>query len=573
MPERRLATATNAYTGAGPYERAVMGPVPGEEYMPVPKSDRAWRPERRRSVALALVVSLASTIAMVATPGSGPATAAPAVVPSAAPAGSLGFTVQLGPEERLIGPTGYIDVPYFSERNAKRKLFGIGGTSRPMTFKSRNNARLTGGRLIKGLDRGPAGSFDECGVWLMSIQKISRRHWLGFYHAENKGGAATCNHIEDTTVWRMGLAETTNGGKSWQKKGVILTGTNATATTGTTHAGNGRVVKLGSWYYMLFQTAHGRHPENPGVYVARAPVSAKGRGWQKYYCHPATTLPHRDAYCAFDEPGVEGKSTKISGLGEKARYVSWNTALQRWIGLDASGRHGFTLYASDQPTGAQTNENVLMKWAGSTEIYPLVSNDEDTHVDQWGGSTRGITAKQLYAYPSILGADGNSFTSGNTFYIYYMKLFPGDKFDRRYLFRRKATLKIGGSDQLNRVALTTYLRKSDGRRRTTTERPELSAFKPRGTNGYMLAEPLDGFRQVFECSKRGDYLLRANKCGRGERAYRRVGYLSATENNLIGATVPIYRCFDKAKKNHYAQRDGCRGAKKDGRLGYGFEPL
>ena len=522
-------------------------------------------------MALAVAVCLAATTAMLTTPESGVASEPSDV--SVAPTGDgLGFTVQLGPEERLIGPTGYVDVPYFSERNARGKLFGIGGTSRPMTFKSRNNARLTHGRLIKGLDRGPAGSFDECGVWLMSIQKLSRRHWLGFYHAENKGGAATCNHIEDTTVWRMGLAETTNGGRSWQKKGVILTGKGATATRGTTHAGNGRVVKLGSWYYMLFQTAHGRHPENPGVYVARAPISGGGKNWQKYLCHPKTTLPPRDAYCAFDSPGIGGASTKISGLGEKARYVSWNTQLRRWIGLDASGRHGFTLYFSDQPVSGGSSESVLMKWDGATEIYPLVSSPDDTHVDQWGGSTRGTTAKQLYAYPSILGADGNSMVTGQTFYIYYMKLFPGDKFDRRYLFRRKVTL-APGSDGLNRVALTTYYRKSDGRRRTSTERPEISAFKPRGSNGYLLGEPLDGFKQVLECSKQGDYLLRSGSCKRGEKNYRRVGYISPTENNLIGATVPIYRCFNKAKKNHYASRDGCPNAKRDGLLGYGFEAV
>ncbi|KAA1418520.1 hypothetical protein F0U44_08400 [Nocardioides humilatus] len=510
-----------------------------------------------------------------------------AVVATVAPtdavarADALDFAVQLGPEQRLIGPTGQGDNPYFSETR-RGKLYGYFGTSRTIEWKANGNKRLTSSRII--LDRGLPGRFDDCGAWMVgSFQKITRRHWIAFYHAEGTGpGEDDCDHYANTTVWRMAMAETTNGGLTWRRpsypNNVVLTGVNATSTSGRTNAGNGRVVKVGSFYYMFFETNHGTQPGPAGVHIARAAVTSDGMpgAWKKWYCHPAS-IGH-PAYCAFDEAGIGGHSTPIGGISEKARHIVWNSSLNRWLGFDASGRQGFRLFASPIGAGATADERMqdalidsdgqVRRWDGWVDTYPLVSTSTDKYVDQWGGNIRNKKSRQLYAYPSIAGAEGQSCCTGSTFYVYYVKLFPGDKFTDRFLFRRKVTI-VPGSGAFNRVELTTY-RNGKGQRWSSTEAPEPKSFKRKGGTGYLLAHPVDGWKQVLDCTRRGDHALYAKKCKRGWQPYRRVGYIHPTAT--FTASVPVYRCL--ANKRHYASTSiGCDGGRKEARLGYAMTSL
>lgn len=545
---------------------------------------------RRRAVGTLATASVVLVAGLVAAPDGGAVSPRGSLTPPqagvaqsasrAVAAASLGFQVQLGPEQRLIGPTGEVDIPYYSERGRDGKLFGVAGTSRAKFWRTANNTHLSHPRLV--LDRGRAGRFDECGVWMMSIQKVTRTNWLGFYHAESKGTSSDCDHVADTTVWRMGVATTTDAGRTWRKRGfggthsypdnVILTGTGSTKTTGRRHAGNGRVVRIGNFYYMFFQAAHSDEPDLPGVYVARAPVSGKGFGWQKYYCPPPTAL-NPDPACGFTEPGIGGRATPLDRINEKSRYVSWNGFLKRWIGLDASGRGGFRLFASERVGGTVTpaaQVNAALTWKGSTDIYAPVSTPNDLRVDQWGGHTRGPGSKQLYAYPSILGERGDSSRSGKTFYIYYMKLFPGDKFNARYLFRRKVTLKAS-AHPMNRVQLTVYKDRRSGKRRATTEAPKLKSFRGVGSAGYLLSHPANGWRQVFDCKRRTDFALFVGDCKTGWQRYRRVGWIRTTRTPA--ASIPVYRCFDRRKNSHFvATRPGCAGARKEVRLGFALRP-
>jgi hypothetical protein len=528
-------------------------------------------------VAATLSVSLLQSTGGAAT---APAASAPATAEVAAGA-ELGFAVQLGPEQRVTGPTDQGDNPYFSERRGG-KLRGFFGTSRTIEWLSHNNTRLTNSRII--LDRGGAGKFDQCGAWMQgSVQKLTSSHWIAFYHAEGKGpGEDTCDHYGDTTVWRMAMAETTNGGKTWKRpnypNNVVVTGAGATRRTGVTNAGTGRVVKVGTYYYMFFKTAHGPKPGPSGIQVARSAVSDGGRPgtWKKYYCHPATLLV--PAYCAFDEQGIGGRSTPVGGISEKARYIAWNTALDRWLGFDASGKRGFRLYASEVGAGATAEDRqqdalfdgdgLPKRWMSWTDTYPLVSTATDKYVDQWGGDTRNRRSKQLYAYPSIGGADGDSMVTGSTFYVYYVKLFPGDKFTHRYLFRRKVTV-VPNSTALNRVELTTY-RNGTGQRRSSTEAPKEKAFRRTGPTGYLLAHGADGWRQVFDCVRRDDHALFVTKCRTGWSPVRRVGFIHPEQT--ADASVPVYRCV--AKRSHYASTSpDCGGGKRETRLGFALGSL
>lgn len=531
---------------------------------------------------LGLVALITATLAVSAVPPlDRGAVAAEAPAEAAAALAPEGFAVQLGPEKRVAGPTDQGDNPYYSERR-RGKLFGYFGTSRTIEWRSRSNTRLTKPRVI--LDRGAPGKFDECGAWLQgSFQKLTRRHWIAFYHAEGKGpGQDTCDHYGDTTVWRVAMAETTNGGRTWRRpnypNNVVVTGAGATASRGLTNAGTPRVVKVGAYYYMFFKTAHGARPGPAGIHIARSRLSDGGLPgtWKKYYCHPATLT--QPAYCAWDSNGIGGKSTPIGGISEKARYVVWNSALDRWIGFDASGKRGFRLYASPVGVGATPevrqrtalfdSEDRPRPWEGSVDVYPLVSTEDDRFVDQWGGHIRSSRSKQLYAYPSIGGLEGQSCCSGISFYVYYVKLFPGDKFDKRYLFRRKVTL-VKAAGLLNRVELTTY-RNAKGQRRSSTEAPKSKSYRRVGATGYLLSHGAAGWKQVFDCSRRGDYALYVQRCRSGWKPYRRVGWIHPTRT--AAATVPVYRCV--AKRRHFASTSrGCGGFKREGRLGFALSSL
>lgn len=163
---------------------------------------------------------------------------------------------------------------------------------------------------------------------------------------------------------------------------------------------------------------------------------------------------------------------------------------------------------------------------------------------------------------------GQSCCSGSDFYVYYVKLFPGDKFDKRYLFRRKVTL-VQSVGLLNRVELTTY-KNSLGQRRTSTEAPKSKSYRRVGETGYLLSHSEPGWNQVFDCSRRSDYALHVQQCPTGWKPYRRVGWVHPTRTDT--ATVPVYRCV--AKRRHFASTSrGCDGARREVLLGFALTSL
>jgi|GEM_PF-3523304 len=543
---------------------------------------------RRGLLALVTGVVAFSLLAAPSSPVS--ARSGPEQAAAAAVATKLGFAMQLGPEERVIGPTRDVDVLYFSERDARNRLIGFAGTSRTYVWKSHNNRRISNKRLI--IDRGGRGTFDECGAWLNgSIVKLNSRHWLGWYHAESKGPReSACDRVRDTVVFRVGFVETRDGGRTWRKTrnknlghSVVLTGTGTKANPsapnpGSVNGGSPRVLKVDDFYYMFFMAGE---PGSQATHVARAPISSQGRPgtWQKWFCHPATVL--KAAYCAFDEPAIGGKSSPVKGLAAKARYVTWNSYLGRWIGFSGTGKDGFRMFASTPVTGAATEparETSLLNlskdsssWSVSDPFYAPVSYPDDPLVDQWGTHVRNRKSKLLYAYPSMLGATGSSSATGKSFYVYYVKLYPGDNFDERYLFRRKVTV-LKTATGANRVALTTY-KTSTGKLRTSTDMPKSKAYRRVAGAGYLLGAEEDGSRQVLECTRRLDAALFTGGCKKGWAPYRRAGWIYPQRS--IEAPVPIFRCFNRRTRSHFASSSPrCNGlGVREVSLGFGLGGL
>ncbi|WP_183100437.1 hypothetical protein [Nocardioides pelophilus] len=485
-----------------------------------------------------------------------------------------GFTVQLGPEERVFGPSGLTDFPYFSERTPSGKLVGFISNNDSYRVRPARDGKLRDPKVI--LKRGNPGTFDKCGAWLIgSVIKKSPQRWMALYHAEaaGRGDNNRCIYNDDSVVASVGRAISNDGGKTWKKRGQVLTQDARLDGPKTEDATMGRVVRYGNYLYFFYGASAYRRGSTRYLHVARSSVADFGeRGtWKKWHCYKPSVLAART--CGFGgtgNGGIGGKSNPVQLISPTARVIVPNTYLDHSIALFATGTRGFRLWVSNTsdtmpPLDPADPDSTERAWAGSVQIYPEVTHQDDRQVDNWNRTKR---AKQLYAYPSIVGLRGQSHTSGRVFYIYYVKLFPGGDFPERYLMRRKVTLSPDDAG-LNRVALTTYFDKKSGLRRTSTERPIRNAFRPKGAEGFLLGEPAAGFRDVFECVKNGDYLLRVGQCGTGERKYRRVGWISPTETTH--ATVPIFRCYNTRKKNHFASADrGCRGFKREVRLGYGL---
>lgn len=540
--------------------------------------ERAGSGGRRSLVAVALMALVATTGSVV---GAGPSGADDRRERSNARATTakapISFNVQVGPEQRVFGPSGMTDFPYFSERSGKTLMGFISNNNSYRTIQTRSGL-LKKPRTI--LRKGRPGSFDKCGAWLIGgVHKATRTKWIATYHAEaaGKGDNDRCIFNDDSVVASIGRAVSLNGGKTWRKTrgGPVVTQDDSLNSAKTEDATLGRMIKVGSYLYLFYGASPSAADTGRQLMVARSPASDLGaRGtWKKWSC-TLTGLPgHRQRHCDWNEPGLGGKSTPIAKLDPMARVLTPNTYLGRWIALAATGTKGFKLWVSNT-----NNTNVPIDpdgpiediaWQSSYDIYPPVSTQDDPQVDNWDRTRR---AKQLYGYPSIVGLKGQSHTSGQIFYIYYVKLFPGGGFPERYLMRRRVTLDTTPTDGHNRVALTTYFRKSDGRRRTSTERPILNAFRMKGQAGYLLAEPRAGWVEVFECVKRRNYQLRTTKCARGEKMYRRVGWINKVAAD--GASVAIYKCWNRRKQNSFATTGKCgKGAKRAGRLGYGMPPI
>jgi len=521
------------------------------------------------------------------------------------------ITVQLGPEERIAGPSGDIDTPYFMEKDAAGVLKGYSGNTRSLVFDIGADGTLGKSRTI--LEKGPhRANFDGCGAWLLgSIYKGAEKNdRIGWYHAETD-----CAYDNDgQTLMSIAFAESKDGGKTWAKPNYPNNRTitadarlQALAVANKTKpdahkiddVGNGKVIKRGEYYYAFFgaSTYHTTFEQvlaaGDKLHVARSNVKYHGKPgtWFKWYC----TDPSQPETCKWSEKGIGGKSTAIPGSDGKSRFITWNTYLNRYIAIRANGKQGFTLRASQ---GAN-----ILSWAPKREtLYPEVTYKNDPEVNDWGyGEPNRNGKRQLYAYASIVsisGIDNNkdgsvSDETGQQFYLYYVKLYAGHEFDQRNLLRRKVTLL--NNHGLSRVQLTAY--KNDaGQLRMTTELPKAAQGyhirEKASAIGYLATFSAPGYVPLFECQLPGAkefYLLRDNtpenapyqtsdgkddwsRCSDEYDLVRRVGWIATEPTGE--ATAPLYRCYSKTRQDRFVSgRADCNGATQRGIIGYMLPPL
>jgi hypothetical protein len=360
---------------------------------------------------------LSAVLVVVFAPGS-------AVTASTAEPGTTArvVTARAGTPQKIFGPSGDVDSVYSTVRDAKGRLHGYLSNYTAFWFDQRANGSLTNRRVM--LQRGRRGAIDQCGVHPAgTIYKASRTHWITFYHAE-KGAPAdhgTCNHFDRRTRWSIVKMETFNAGRSWVKRGQVITqdrGLMKTASGGwryaTDDAGSPRLIVDGKYLYLYYRATNRSSGTLQEMTIARAPKQSLGRpgAWKKLYKG------------TWQQPGLGGRSSGLTSLPGQARGISFNSHLDDWLAV-AVGIEGVTLYRS----------NDRLTW---TEYEQVVSTGLTESAWHQRCGRKGLPV--AYGYGSIVGLNGSSSTSGQSFWVYYMKKPAGQCFDSRFLYRRKVTL-------------------------------------------------------------------------------------------------------------------------------------
>ena len=476
---------------------------------------------------------------------------------------STDFRIEIGEEEYVLGPlSAPLDNPLLTS-STDSGILAFSAAGNTLRYSQRNLHPLSA-EATTVLKAGAPGMFDECGAWLQSVARAPTlqhpNRYIGWYHAEH-----SCDYTTGITVKTMAYAESNDGGGTWQKPGyptnqVLTPSRDVIGDSRKNSVGDGRVLRIGDYFYLFYWAT-----DDWGVHLARSKVSEGGvpGSWWKYNNG------------VFSEPGLGGKSVPFA-RSLISTFVAYNSYLERYIAVPVFGRWGFGFN--------QSKGRDIMTWsrfpstAEEKTIYPPVSHTLDERVDHGYGRNSGD--KQYYNYSSLVSPDGDSDTVGQTFYLYYVKLFDGDNFDQRYQMRRKITLsKSSHSRYLAKLVLSEY--------RTRTGNTLVSTEIPRPKEGYSFVtrvgfllpyEDAD-FISVYQCYdvKNDSYFLSIsnpkfhewNHCeSNADTFVRRVGYISTM--NTADASLPLTRCVDANGKYSESSNPSCPARRRVRIMGYLF---
>jgi hypothetical protein len=226
---------------------------------------------------------------------------------------------------------------------------------------------------------------------------------LMIYHAENHTFGNDCYAVVPFYA-TLGLARSTDGGRSWTRQGAIITGRDPQPTTTPTSAGMGAAVpsaiSAGGYTYVFYSdypVPGSGHSGSNSIMVARAPAAADGApgSWSKWNAgafgssgmggDSAPILPITDSACVFPrQPGITFNTylntyvlTMICGSGWFFSTSSdlstevWSTPTQFFSApfdnqtLEAGNEYDWhlALVSTDQPSGQTTSKTGYVLWA------------------------------------------------------------------------------------------------------------------------------------------------------------------------------------------------------------------
>jgi hypothetical protein len=396
-----------------------------------------------------------------------------------------------------------------------------------------------GGQAATVLKPGPAGSPSSCGEWIQHVE-LEGKTLYGWIHSET-----ACNYAKGgQTHASMTIGTSTDYGLTWKIKGPIIVGTDPPAAGKETGDSCPSVVPGQDGYDYAYCLHNGGHSWDGGYgFIARALASDPGPGkWKKYFNGE------------WSEPGVDGKSSPVDGLG-----VAYWTTTRETIGLNwVKGGMGLVASSDRLHFTAVLSQPLMLAEPGD-----------------WSRKN-GL---ELLSYPSLIDAHTGLNELSDHWLLAYMYLNPGEGFDKRYLIFRRVDVswsRAPGEPQVGEMLAHWYNAAQHDHWATTAPVPgNYAAYKLVAQLGYTMTAPdsKQGSVELEECVSQWPghpdrILIQKGVCEtQGYKRLRSAGYIfSAAQPN----TQPLYRCYSDSEKSHFAaNRDDCNGVgKREALLGY-----
>lgn len=327
----------------------------------------------RRTLLASAATGLAAALAACTRgPSAGPTSSGPVVTPTPAGPG-----LRAGGEREQVladGDYGMLNFPdghttYLATDGGYRLWLSSGlpaGGGRTVALDTTDlvsfrPAQLDGGDAVAGLV--PVGGTealdsDYCGPGSVFPSADGSGLWL-VYHGENHTFAGITNDGSPFYA-TIGLAQSTDGGLTWQRRGAVITGQvprdDRPAPRDVVGAGSPCALVADGYVYVLYIDWNLATPDE--LHLARAPLTAVDdpAAWEKWH----------DG--AFSTPGAGGASTAVvtrPGDGDVTVVaggpsLSWNTHLERYL-LVFQSADGFWW----------THSTTLTDWAEAVRFLDL----------------------------------------------------------------------------------------------------------------------------------------------------------------------------------------------------------
>jgi hypothetical protein len=446
--------------------------------------------------------------------------------------------VRVGTPLVARGPAGDIADNWFSEIRLPNGLFR-GFTAAGVTWAiDGDHPYQMSGPGVTVMRPGSPGSPSACGQWVQHVE-LEGKTLYGWIHNET-----ACNYAKAQTHASMTIATSSDYGLTWKIEGPIIVGTDPPATGKETGDSCPAAVNGQDGYEYAYCLRNGGQSWNGGyTFVARAPSSHPDPGqWKRFFNG------------GWSEPGVDGKSTPVNGLGVAYWSTTHQTISLNWakggIGLQVSADRLHFTPVFPQP---------LMLTTGG----------------DWGRRD-GL---ELIAYPVLIDAKTGLNQLGDHWLLAYMYLSPGEGFDKRYLIFRPVDIswsRSPGEPQVGEMLTHWYDATQHEHWATTAPVPgNYTAYRLITQLGYMMnvADAAKPSIEIEECisasSGHADHILTPKGvCEKsGYKPLRNAGFVYTTPQPN---TQPLYGCYSDAEHSHFASNsENCdHMGKQEGLLGY-----
>jgi hypothetical protein len=396
-----------------------------------------------------------------------------------------------------------------------------------------------GGQAATVLKPGPAGSPSSCGQWIVHVE-LEGETLYGWVHNEN-----ACDYAKyGQTHAMMTIASSTDYGLTWKILGPIIRGTDPPTADKETGDSCMTVVRGQDGYDYAYCLHNGGHSWDGGyTFAARAPAADPGPGkWKKYFNG------------AWNEPGVDGKSSPIDGAGSGYWTTVGETVGLKWV----KGGTGLAVSADRLHFTPVLSQPLML-------IEP--------------GDWARKNGLELVAYGDLIDAHTGLNQLSDHWLLAYMYLNPGENFGKRYLIFRPVDISWSRAPDEPPVGeMLTHWYNAAQHDHWATIAPvpgNWAAYKMVAQLGYMMTapDPKRTSTELEECVSQwpghpDHILIQKGVCEtNGYRRLRSAGFIfAAVQPN----TQPLYRCYSDAEKSHFAaNRDDCNGmGKREALLGY-----